>query len=213
MASVSATEYATLNQQSTVWSDIISGTAYFNAAGANITLIAPNGTEMVTEASMTQQETGVFYYNYNFTVLDNWYASVDFYNASGSVALATASVSVIEEEQGVHKMLVSIILAIGLAAGLAVYTGINVKLDVVPKGRVLEKFALYFLGIALIPVSTWFAYVVSNNTTDLAYLSSMLLTVFMVSVVISVVIAYSYVQYMIEHIFDFGEKDEAEVDN
>lgn len=111
-------------------------------------------------------------------------------------------------------MPLAIIISLGLAAGLAAYLSSNVKLDMIPRGRMLEKAALHILGTALIPVLTWGSYVLANNSIDYTYLSSMLLTVFLVSVLISIVIAYSYLQYILEHMFGFGkEKDDAEVDN
>lgn len=109
--------------------------------------------------------------------------------------------------------LTAIILSLGIASSVALYAGINLKLDIVPKGRFLEKFILYLVGIMCIPVCTWFAYVVADNTTGLEYLVSMLQVVFIISIILTFIIGLSYLLYVVETIFDFSAKDEAEVDN
>lgn len=112
--------------------------------------------------------------------------------------------------------LTAIILALGIASFIALDAGINLKLEIIPRGRFLEKFILYLIGIMFIPVFTWASYVIALNDATLTYLTSMLQVVFVVSIIVTFIIALSYLLYIVEHVFGFGknnDKDEAEVDN
>lgn len=109
--------------------------------------------------------------------------------------------------------LLTIILGIATACAIATYAGINVKLVEMPKGRIIEKSALYIIGIMGIPISTGISYSVSLNEAGLSYLSGVLLSVFLISVILTLIVAYSYLSYIVETAFSSEAKDDAEVDN
>jgi hypothetical protein len=84
------TIYGTAGQQAKLYGDVFSGTDYYNAASANVTIINSNLSTVITNQGMTKIATGRLYYNYTPTLTGEYYVTVRFYDISGTL-LGTGS--------------------------------------------------------------------------------------------------------------------------
>lgn len=127
---------------------------------------------------------------------------------------ATQRVTIAQNEADIPMALLSIVFLLAIAAAVSTYAGFGVRLENVPKGRVLEKAFLYILSVVSIPISVGFAYMITLNNPDVTYLSSVLLTFFILSIFLMVIVGWSHVLYLVESIFGSNkDRDEAEDDN
>lgn len=116
-----ATELPTLNEDYTIWATITQDNILFNAQNATITLINPSGSTVITDAQMTEYSTGIFTYDFNFTIVGEWFGIVNFYNTTSLIATTSNSIIVREIQDNMIPDNFLIIILITMLGFFAFY--------------------------------------------------------------------------------------------
>ena len=116
-----ATELPTLNEDYTIWATITQDNILFNAQNATITLINPSGSTVITDAQMTEYSTGIFTYDFNFTIIGEWFGIVNFYNTTSLIATTSNSIIVREIQDNMIPDNFLIIILITMLGFFAFY--------------------------------------------------------------------------------------------
>ena len=153
---VSADERIPLNQEYTLWADIISNGVFFNVDDARLTLIDPNQTIHLNNQSMIKYSDGIYYYNYSFNITGNWFGFVEFYNTTDKIAIASQTLTVSESTEDLFMTLAIVIGLIALATWL-IYVG--KELMARPVGKIDKKIYIFLnprnIGVFLHLAASW----------------------------------------------------------
>lgn len=155
---VYANDFTQVNSTVTLWSDVFSGTDYYNAGDANITIRRPFDADISITGRMVKETDGLYYYNFTPNQTGVYYASTKVYNTTGSlIGTISQSFTVVDAtltNAGGNTMFIFIGL-IALAF-LMVYISFNLS----PEHQVF-KFILLSVAVLVVFMST--ASMVNNN--------------------------------------------------
>lgn len=116
-----AAELPTLNEDYTIWATVTQENILFNAQNATITLINPSGSKVITDDQMTEYSTGIFTYDFNFTIAGEWFGIVNFYNTTSLIATTSNSIIVREIQDNMIPDNFLIIILITMLGFFAFY--------------------------------------------------------------------------------------------
>lgn len=102
---VMADDFATVNKQVTLWTDVTTGTAYYPTTGVNITIYNSTGGVVLANAAMQSVSTGLYKYNFTPTSSGVFYTSSVAYNNTYAVIGLSGSTFTVSE-RGVEMGLV-----------------------------------------------------------------------------------------------------------
>jgi len=89
-----ATEFATVNDSYTLWADVITGTSFYDATNATLTVTNPDLNIIYNNVNMSKVDIGTFIYTFTPNITGEYYLQVEFYNATGVVSIATGTLVV-----------------------------------------------------------------------------------------------------------------------
>lgn len=76
-----------------------------------------------------------------------------------------------------------------------------IKIEETPKGRILEKFLTYIVGMSTPSILSFISYIYISNTASFSYLEVWALSIFIVHATVLFAIVFSVFLYVIESVF------------
>jgi len=147
-------DYGIINEETTVWCELLKEGLPKSAEYAEIKLYNPSGFLSLQDNS-SLFATGIYYYQYTFNESGNWLMQCDFYNETSLIGVA--SQSVIIKNGGVIDMETLSLFLIFAIGSILIFMG-----------KFIGNYLYYFAGSVWFIINSYFAL---NNVPEIGILS------------------------------------------
>jgi len=140
-----------LNETTRIWSDVVSGSSFYNSANATLDIYDSSGSTIQTDINMSKFSTGIYYYDFTPSQTGNYYATVSIRNSTNDVVgVGSETIFILNNDANAYEALVQYfgsqtmwenIILIGIFILLYI-VGFTVKSEVLIFGAGLVAFAM-----------------------------------------------------------------------
>lgn len=206
-----ASDWGYVDQNITLWADAINETKYININHTEITIYDAQGNIKILSQNMSNVATGLYKYVYTPNTTGVHYASVQYFNSSAnSIGYASQSFAIHQDGDIVlEDSLLYFIIVLGIVAIAIIYLiALNfIKIDEVPKGRILEKGILYAAAIVTPSIISFLLLILIQRSPAINHLEAWSLGFFVITLLIMLASMYSLAFHIVQVVLA-GASDE-----